>query len=84
MRVTIHPRRHLVTVVVALAITLSVLLLVVAVGGVATSEDADDTYTPTAAATTPDTGLANPWAAGDEAVLRELAELGRAHLEGCP
>lgn len=84
MRVAMHPQRHLVTVVVTLAITLSVLLLVVSVRGVATPEDADDTYSPTAAATTPDTGLANPWAAGDAAVLRELAERGRAHLEGCP
>lgn len=84
MRVTIHPRRHLVTVVVALAITLSMLLLVVTVGDIATPGDADDTYTPAADATTQDTGLANPWAAGDAAVLREFAERGRAHLEGCP
>jgi hypothetical protein len=44
----------------------------------------DNADTPTADATTHATGLVNPWAAGDAAALRDLAQIGRAHLNGCP
>jgi hypothetical protein len=85
MRVTTGTRRHVVMVVVGAAIGLSVLLLVLAiVGGTTTPDDADDAFTLPADATTQDIGIVNPWAAGDAAVLRELAERGRAHLNGCP
>ena len=86
MRVTTGPRRGVVTVVVAAALALNVVLLVFATVGVAASpDDPANTFTPpTDATTTQDTGVVNPWAAGDAAVLRALAELGRASLNGCP
>jgi hypothetical protein len=71
--------------VVAAALALNVVLLIVAtVGGTATLDDPANTLTPPADATTQDTGVVNPWAAGDAAILRALAELGRAGLNGCP
>ena len=84
MRVTIDPRKHVATVVVSAAIALSVLLLVVATVGGAAPDDDDKAQRQTAEPATPESGVVNPWAAGDAAVLRELAELGRAHLNGCP
>jgi hypothetical protein len=85
MRVTLGPRNHLVTLVVSVAIALSVLLLVVAtLGAATTSGDDHGAVTPALDAATPDAGVVNPWAAGDAAALRELADLGRAHLHGCP
>jgi hypothetical protein len=85
MRVTTGPRRRVVMGVVAAALALNVLLLIVAtVGGTATLDDPANTFTPPADATTQDTGVVNPWAAGDAAILRALAELGRAGLNGCP
>ena len=85
MRITTGPRRGVVTVVGAAALALTVVLLAFATGGGASADDPADTFTPpTDAMTTQDTGLVNPWAAGDAAVLRVLAELGRASLEDCP
>jgi hypothetical protein len=82
MRVTTGPRRHVVAVVVAAALAVNVLLLIFAtVGGTATQDDTAGPFTPPAAPTTQDTGIVNP-SAGDAAVLRKLAELGRAHLNG--
>ncbi len=83
MRVTTGPRRHVVAVVVAAALGVNVLLVFTAVGGTATPDDADNS-TPLVDATTQDTGVVNPWAAGNAAALRALAELGRAHRNGCP
>jgi hypothetical protein len=85
MRVTTGPPRDVVTVVAAAALALNVVLLVTTVGGAASPDDAADTFTPPAAATTTlDAGLVNPWAAGDAAVLRALAEVGGAGPNGCP
>ena len=87
MRVTTGPPRRVVTGVAGAAIVLAVLLLVIAtIGGTAPADDVDDVdeaVIPPAHATTQDTGLVNPWAAGDAAALQELAGLGRAHLDGC-
>ncbi len=97
MRVTTGPARHAVTVAVAAAITLSLLLLALATL-TGTAGPGTDTYQPGSLTeeTAPGTGSAqpvpqddaspvNPWAAGDAAALRELAEIGRAHLaNGCP
>ena len=85
MRVTLGPRNHLVTIVVSVAIALSVLLLGVATLGATTTRGDDRTaVNPAPDAATNDAGVVNPWAAGDAAALRELADLGRAHLNGCP
>ena len=85
MRVTLGPRNHLVTIVVSVAIALSVLLLVVATLGATTTPDGDRTAVhPASDEATQDAGVVNPWAAGDAAALQELADLGRAHLNGCP
>jgi hypothetical protein len=85
MRVTVGPRNHLVTIVVSVGIALSVLLLVVAtLGATTTPGDDHSAVTPAPASATQDAGVVNPWAAGDAAALRELADLGRAHLNGCP
>jgi hypothetical protein len=86
MRVTTGPRRGVVTIVGAAALALNVVLLVFATDrGAASPADPAKTFTPpTDATTTQDTGVVNPWAAGDAAVLRAFAELGRAGLNGCP
>ena len=85
MRVTLGPRYHLVTIVVSVGIALSVLLLVVATLGAATTPGDDRrAVTPAPDAATQDAGVVNPWAAGDAAALQELADLGRAHLNDCP
>jgi hypothetical protein len=85
MRVTLGPQNHLVTIVVSVGIALSVLLLVVATLGAATTPGHDRrAVTPAPDAATQDAGVVNPWAAGDAAALQELADLGRAHLNGCP
>jgi hypothetical protein len=85
MRVTLGPRNHLVTIVVSVAIAVSVLLLVLATLGATTTRGDDRTaINPAPDAATQDTGVVNPWAAGDAAALRELADLGRAHHNGCP
>ena len=85
MRVTLGPRNHHVTIVVSVAIALSVLLLVLAtLAATATPGDDQTAINPASDAATQDTGVVNPWAAGDAAALQELADLGRAHLNGCP
>jgi hypothetical protein len=85
MRVTLGPPNHLVTIVVSVAIALSVLLLAVATLGATTNSRDDRTaVNPAPDAATQDAGVVNPWAAGDAAALQELADLGRAHLNGCP
>jgi hypothetical protein len=85
MRVTLGPRNHLVTIVFSVAIGLSVLLLVVAtLGGTATPGNDRTALHPAPTLANQDAGVVNPWAAGDAAALRELADLGRAHLNGCP
>jgi hypothetical protein len=85
MRVTVGPRNHVITIVVSVVIALSVLLLVVATLGEATTPGDDRrAVTPAPDAATQDAGVVNPWAAGDAAALQELADLGRAHLNGCP
>jgi len=85
MRVTLGPRNHLVTTVVSAAIALSVLLLVVAtLGATTTRRDNRTAITRAPDAATQDTGVVNPWAAGNAAALQELADLGRAHINGCP
>jgi hypothetical protein len=70
---------------VSAAIALSVLLLVVATR-VATTSPGDDrsAIPPAPDPAANDAGVVNPWAAGDAAALQELADLGRAHLTGCP
>jgi hypothetical protein len=85
MRVTLGPRNHLVTILVSAAIALSGLLLVVATLGAGTTPRGDDrtAISPAPDAST-DAGVVNPWAAGNAAALQELADLGRAHLNGCP
>lgn len=86
MRVTTGPPKRVVRAVasaVAIALSLLVLVLVAAaVGSMGTSDDPDP-VTPPADATGPDAAALNPWAAGDAAALQELADLGRAHLDGC-
>jgi hypothetical protein len=86
MRVTTGPRRGVVKVVAAAVLALSVALLVLAtIEGAASPEDRTTTFRSRPDATTSqDPGLVNPWAAGDAAVLRALAELGRAGFDGCP
>jgi hypothetical protein len=85
MRVTLGPRNRLVTIVVSVAIAVSVLLLVLAtLGATTTPGDDHSAVTPAPDAATQGAGVVNPWAAGDAAALQELADLGRAHLNGCP
>ena len=85
MRVTLGPRNYLVTIAVSVAIALSVLLLVVAMLGAITTPGDDRTaVNPVPDGATQDAGVVNPWAAGNAAALQELADLGRAHLNGCP
>jgi hypothetical protein len=84
MRVTLGPRNHLVTIVISVAITLSGMLLVVAtLGATRTPGDDRTAVHPAPDVATQDAGVVNPWAAGNAAALRELADLGRAHLNGC-
>jgi hypothetical protein len=85
MRVTLGPRNHVVTIAVSVAIALSVLLLVVATLGATTTPGHDRTAVNSAPdEATQDAGVVNPWAVGNAAALQELADLGRAHLNGCP
>jgi hypothetical protein len=85
MRVTLGPRNKLVTGVVSVGIALSMLLLVVAMLGATTTPGDDRTaVNPALDGATQDAGVVNPWAAGNAAALQELADLGRAHLNGCP
>jgi hypothetical protein len=84
MRVTIDHRKHVATAVIAAAIALSlVLLMLVVVGGTATSGRAGEAST-AAHSAAEDAGPVNPWAAGDAAAQQELADLGREHLDACP
>jgi hypothetical protein len=85
MRVTTGPRKGVATLVAAAALALNVATLVFAtVGGAASHDDPATIVTSPTDATTQDTGLVNPWAAGDAAVLQALAKLGRASLNSCP